>query len=47
MKLIKIYNKAFKKEDLTTEEALFLYEQAPLSKLLFIGNELRKSAKNN
>jgi len=47
MNLIKIYHKALVKENLTIEEALFLYEEAPLSKLLFIGNELRKSAKNN
>ncbi len=45
MKLSKIYHKALKKENLTIEEALFLYEQAPLPKLLFVGDELRKITK--
>ena len=42
MKLNNLYQKALKQEFLTLEEGLFLYENAPLSELMFVGNELRK-----
>ena len=47
MNFTTLYKKAIKKQNLSTAEALFLYEKAPLSELMFIGNELRKKAKNN
>jgi len=37
-----LYKKALKQEFLTATEGLFLYENAPTSDLMFIGNELRK-----
>jgi cyclic dehypoxanthinyl futalosine synthase len=37
-----IYTKALQLEFLNAEEAIYLYEQAPLSELMFIANELRK-----
>ncbi len=40
-----IYKKALNLEYLTVEEGLLLYEQAPLEKLIYIGNELRKHHK--
>ncbi len=47
MKLSSIYCKVLKGENLDINQALFLYEKASFSKLLFIGNELRKRAKKN
>ncbi len=37
-----LYKKALKQEFLTIDEGFFLYENAPTSDLMFIGNELRK-----
>jgi cyclic dehypoxanthinyl futalosine synthase len=37
-----LYQKALNDAFLSLEEGLFLYEHAPLSELMFIGNELRK-----
>ncbi len=45
MILHKLYKKALNLEFLTTDEGLFLYENAPLEELVFIGNELRKKQK--
>ncbi|NPA43919.1 MAG: dehypoxanthine futalosine cyclase [Chlorobi bacterium] len=42
MNLDTLYKKALNQEFLTVEEGLFLYENAPTSDLMFIGNELRK-----
>ncbi|MCF6364966.1 MAG: dehypoxanthine futalosine cyclase [Bacteroidales bacterium] len=42
MNLNTLYKKALNQEFLTTEEGLFLYENAPTSDLMFIGNEIRK-----
>ncbi len=38
-----IFDKALRSESLTKEEALFLYEKATLSDLIFIANEIRKT----
>lgn len=40
--VIDLYQKALSSEFLTAEEGLLLYECAPTSDLIFIGNELRK-----
>jgi cyclic dehypoxanthinyl futalosine synthase len=45
MRLSQLYSKALREEDLTLEEALFLYERAPLSELMALGFELRKKHK--
>lgn len=37
-----LYQKALNREFLTVEEGVFLYHQAPLTDLMFIGDELRK-----
>jgi len=37
-----LYQKALQFEWLNTEECMFLYEQAPLSELMFVDDELRK-----
>ncbi len=42
MNLNTLYTKALNLEFLTLEEGLFLYENAPTSDLMFIGNEIRK-----
>ena len=42
MNLHTLYKKALKKEFLTIDEGLFLYENASTSDLIFIGNEIRK-----
>lgn len=42
MNLDELYGKALDQEFLSSEEGLFLYENAPTSDLMFIGNELRK-----
>ena len=47
MNFTSLYKKALNKQNLSTAEALFLYEKAPLSELMFIANELRKKEKNN
>jgi len=41
MKLDIIYKKALSKEFLTLEEGLFLYEQVPISNLMWLANEIR------
>ena len=42
MNLETLYDKALKLEFLSTDEGLFLYDNAPTSDLMFIGNEIRK-----
>ena len=42
MQLPDLYNKALRFDFLTIEESLFLFEQAPLSELMYVANELRK-----
>ena len=42
MQLPDLYNKALRFDFLTIEEGLFLFEQAPLSELMYVANELRK-----
>jgi cyclic dehypoxanthinyl futalosine synthase len=42
MQLPNLYDKALRFEFLTIEEGLFLFEQAPLSELMYVANELRK-----
>src|SRR5678810_786810 len=42
MQLPDLYDKALRFEFLTIEEGLFLFEQAPLSELMYVANELRK-----
>ncbi|MCK5822974.1 MAG: radical SAM protein, partial [Bacteroidales bacterium] len=42
MNLDKLYNKALSKEFLTVDEGLFLYENAPIAKLMLVADELRK-----
>jgi cyclic dehypoxanthinyl futalosine synthase len=42
MDLNKLYQKALNFEFLTVEEGVFLFENAPLTELMFIANELRK-----
>ena len=40
--LSELYTKAYNFEFLTVEEGIYLYENAPLSELMHIANELRK-----
>jgi cyclic dehypoxanthinyl futalosine synthase len=42
MNLHDLYNKALKFEFLSIEEGIFLFEKAPLTDLMYVGNELRK-----
>jgi len=42
-----LLSKALKKEFLTIEEGVFLFENATTSELAYVGNELRKAAKKN
>lgn len=42
MNLQDLYQKALQFEWLNTEEGMFLFEQAPLSELMFVADELRK-----
>ena len=42
MNLSGLYDRALKKEFLSVEEGVFLFEQAPLTELMYIGDELRK-----
>lgn len=42
MQLQELYKKALNFEFLTIEEGVFLYHNAPLSELMYLGNELRK-----
>ena len=42
MQLPDLYDKALRFDFLTIEEGLFLFEQAPLSELMYVANELRK-----
>jgi len=41
-----LYQKAIQKEFLSKDEGLFVFEQAPLSDLIFIADELRKKSRN-
>lgn len=47
MRLTDIYKKAIELEDLSFEEALILYKEAPISDLMFIAHELRKIHKKD
>lgn len=42
MSLSDLYNKALRFEFLSIEEGIFLFEQAPLTELMYVANELRK-----
>jgi cyclic dehypoxanthinyl futalosine synthase len=42
MNLSGLYDKALRREFLKTEEGMFLFEQAPLTELMYLANELRK-----
>lgn len=42
MHLEELYEKALRFENLSIEEGVFLFEQAPLTDLMYVGNELRK-----
>ena len=42
MQLQELYAKALRFEDLSKEEGVFLHQNAPLSELMYVGNELRK-----
>ncbi|HTM92778.1 MAG TPA: cyclic dehypoxanthinyl futalosine synthase [Flavisolibacter sp.] len=42
MKLPDLYDKALRFEAISIEEGMFLFEQAPLTELMFVANELRK-----
>jgi cyclic dehypoxanthinyl futalosine synthase len=42
MQLVDLYQKALNLEFLSIEEGMFLFEQAPLSELMFVADELRK-----
>ena len=42
MILSELYKKALQMEFLTTEEGVFLFENAPLTELMYLANELRK-----
>ena len=37
-----LYSKALRLEFLSIEEGMFLFEQAPLTELMYVANELRK-----
>jgi cyclic dehypoxanthinyl futalosine synthase len=43
MRLAELYNKALNKEFLDNEEGVYLFEQAPLTELMQVANELRES----
>jgi cyclic dehypoxanthinyl futalosine synthase len=43
MNLSELYNRALKKEFLTNEEGVYLFQHAPLTELMQVANELRKS----
>jgi cyclic dehypoxanthinyl futalosine synthase len=42
MQLPELYERALRFEFLSVEEGVFLFEHAPLTELMFVGNELRK-----
>jgi cyclic dehypoxanthinyl futalosine synthase len=42
MQLSGLYERALRREFLSVEEGMFLFEQAPLTELMFVANELRK-----
>lgn len=42
MQLQELYERALRFEFLSVEEGVFLFEHAPLTELMFVGNELRK-----
>ena len=42
MNLSELYTKALNREFLDAEEGIFLFEQAPLTELMYLANELRK-----
>src|SRR6201986_2325313 len=44
MNLSKVYGKALRKEFLSIEEGVALFEEAPLTELMQVANELRKQA---
>src|ERR1700684_3073277 len=44
MNLSGLYDKALKKEFLDIEEGVFLFEESPLTELMFVADELRKIA---
>ncbi len=47
MNIEQLLQRALNFEFLSIEEGLFLYENAPLAKLVYVGNELRKIQKKN
>lgn len=47
MSLKQLYKKILDLQDLTTEEALIIYQEASTSELMFIANELRKVHKKD
>ncbi len=42
MNLFDLYNKALEIKELTHDEALFLYNEAPLSQLMFVADQIRR-----
>ena len=42
MQLSSLYERALRREDLSIEEGVFLFHNAPLTELMFVANELRK-----
>lgn len=47
MNLDQIFDKALDFQHLTLEEGLFLYEKAPVARLMYVANELRKKQKES
>ena len=43
MELADLYQKALQFEFLTIEEGMFLFEQAPLTELMYVADELLKN----
>lgn len=43
MNIMKIFDKAIKLDTISKEEALYLYEEAALSDVIFVANEIRKT----
>ena len=43
MNIDKLYSKAIEAEDLNVEEALYLYENAPFSELMYVADSIRKN----
>src|ERR1700754_2040634 len=42
MDLKELYGRALRREDLSIEEGVYLFHNAPLAELMYVGNELRK-----